>query len=206
MRKLFLFSLFAFVSAAASAAVVTEEKIAAYNDQIAKATAPVTKADLQASIDVLGGADPVTFEEIVTRCKAAFAKHNYTNDAYARQKACQIACWSYSGKFVADAFKAAKADNNVFVYYLARTHKKLLNLSDADLFDIYVDSLSTGNVSAADAKTRVSDLLKLAPSMDETKVKAVLKKLNRLYSPFLIKDKAAWEPVVAMIRTAMETW
>lgn len=206
MRKLFLFSLFAFVFASAEAAVVTEEKIAAYNDQIAKATAPAAKADLQASIDVLGGADPVTFEEIVARCKAAFAKHNYTNDAYARTKACQIACWMYSGKFAVEAFKVARADNNVFVYYLARTHRKLLGLSDAEVFDIYVDRLSTGNINAAGAKDTVGELLKLAPSMDETKVKAVLKKLNRLYSPFLIKDKAAWEPVVAMIRTAMETW
>lgn len=42
--------------------------------------------------------------------------------------------------------------------------------------------------------------------VDETKAKTTLKKLNRLYSPHLIKDKASWEPVVAMIRTALDTY
>ena len=42
--------------------------------------------------------------------------------------------------------------------------------------------------------------------VDEAKAKTTLKKLNRLYSPRLIKDKALWEPVVAMIRTALDTY
>ena len=43
-------------------------------------------------------------------------------------------------------------------------------------------------------------------SIDEKTVKADLKKLNRLFSPKLLKDKAAWEPVIAMIRTALDTY
>ena len=112
----------------------------------------------------------------------------------------------YQGKFVVDAFKAAKADNNIFVYYIASKYKSALGLSDEACFDIYEDALLRHHFNAVMAKRVIDSLLRIAPGIDEAKVKTSLKKLNRLYSPYLIKDKAAWEPVVATIRTALETY
>lgn len=206
MRKLFAILLFIAFAAPVFAAIVTPDKIKIYQERLASATRDSQRGDAQANIDILCGDDPQTFDEIVTRTKAAFAKHNYTNDRYAVQKACQLACWFYHGKFAADAFKAAKADNNIFVFYLAHHHKKILALTEDECFDIYADVLLRGVLDVAGIRSAVDALIKLAPMVDESKAKATLKKLNRFYSPNLIKDKATWEPVVAMIRTALDTY
>ena len=208
MRKLFAILLFIVFAAPVFAAIATPEQLKIYQERLAAATSDLQRGDEQANIDIYGGDDPQSFDEIVTRTKAAFAKHNYVNDKYAISKACQIACWSYNGKFGVDAYKVAKADNNFFVYYLARTHRQALGLTDDECFDIYsVALLRVGAfLSIDDVRSAVDDLIKLAPTVDEAKAKTTLKKLNRLYSPRLIKDKATWEPVVAMIRTALDTY
>ncbi len=208
MRKLFAILLFIVFAAPVFAAIATPEQLKIYQERLAAATNDLQRGDEQANIDIYGGDDPQSFDEIVTRTKAAFAKHNYVNDKYAISKACQIACWSYNGKFGADAYKVAKADNNFFVYYLARTHRQALGLTDDECFDIYSAALLRDGafLSMDDVRSAVDDLIKLAPMVDEAKAKTTLKKLNRLYSPRLIKDKASWEPVVAMIRTALDTY
>ncbi len=208
MRKLFAILLFIVFAAPVFAAIATPEQLKIYQERLAAATSDLQRGDEQANIDIYGGDDPQSFDEIVTRTKAAFAKHNYVNDKYAISKACQIACWSYNGKFGADAYKVAKADNNFFVYYLARTHRQALGLTDDECFDIYSAALLRDGafLSMDDVRSAVDDLIKLAPMVDEAKAKTTLKKLNRLYSPRLIKDKASWEPVVAMIRTALDTY
>lgn len=73
-------------------------------------------------------------------------------------------------------------------------------------FDIYSAALLRGGLGIDGVRSAVDALIKLAPMVDEAKAKTTLKKLNRLYSPRLIKDKASWEPVVAMIRTALDTY
>ena len=208
MRKLFAILLFIVFAAPVFAAIATPEQLKIYQERLAAATNDLQRGDEQANIDIYGGDDPQSFDEIVTRTKAAFAKHNYVNDKYAISKACQIACWSYNGKFGADAYKVARADNNFFVYYLARTHRQALGLTDDECFDIYSAALLRDGafLSMDDVRSAVDDLIKLAPMVDEAKAKTTLKKLNRLYSPRLIKDKASWEPVVAMIRTALDTY
>ena len=208
MRKLFAILLFIVFAAPVFAAIATPEQLKIYQERLAAATSDLQRGDEQANIDIYGGDDPQSFDEIVTRTKAAFAKHNYVNDKYAISKACQIACWSYNGKFGVDAYKVAKADNNFFVYYLARTHRQALGLTDDECFDIYSAALLRDGafLSMDDVRSAVDDLIKLAPTVDEAKAKTTLKKLNRLYSPRLIKDKATWEPVVAMIRTALDTY
>ena len=194
MRKLFAILLFIVFAAPVFAAIATPEQLKIYQERLAAATNDLQRGDAQANIDINGGDDPQSFDEIVTRTK------------YAISKACQIACWSYNGKFVADAYKAAKADNNFFVYYLARTHRQALGLTDDECFDIYSAALLRGGLGIDGVRSAVDALIKLAPMVDETKAKTTLKKLNRLYSPRLIKDKASWEPVVAMIRTALDTY
>ena len=42
--------------------------------------------------------------------------------------------------------------------------------------------------------------------VDEAKAKKDLKTINRVISPRLISDKEKWEPIVAKIRTALETY
>lgn len=206
MRKLLAIFSFAVFSASLFAAVATPEQVKTYQDRIANAKNDLQRADSQAMLDICAGEDPQSFAEILQRVNAAYAKHNVRNSQLSVRKACQIAYFFYQGKFVADAFKAAKADNNIFVYYIASKYKSALGLSDEACFDIYEDALLRHHFNAVMAKRVIDSLLRIAPGIDEAKVKTSLKKLNRLYSPYLIKDKAAWEPVVATIRTALETY
>lgn len=52
----------------------------------------------------------------------------------------------------------------------------------------------------------ISTLIENSTSVAPEAVKAELVKINRKYSLFLVKDKAAWTPVVQAIRTALETY
>lgn len=46
----------------------------------------------------------------------------------------------------------------------------------------------------------------IALGTDDSEVLELLKKLNRVFSALLVMDQAAWEKVVAQVRTLMETW
>jgi len=52
----------------------------------------------------------------------------------------------------------------------------------------------------------VEIIIKYGPIVNVTTQKADLQLLNRLASPKLLKNKAEWEPIVAKIRTALETY
>ena len=81
--------------------------------------------------------------------------------------------------------------------------------NDADKFDKCVEFLPMAKVGRAKQRAflkLIDSFIKLCPSMEESKAKAALKLLNRQYSPYLISDKTAWEPVIAKIRTALEAY
>ena len=52
----------------------------------------------------------------------------------------------------------------------------------------------------------VEDYIKICTKQDENKAKQGLKTLNRVTSIFLVSNKAGWEPIVAKIRTALESY
>jgi hypothetical protein len=54
--------------------------------------------------------------------------------------------------------------------------------------------------------TRYIDNVVGNPTYKQENVKAYLQGMNRKFSPMLIKDKANWEPLIAQIRTALETY
>ena len=115
MRKLFVIFAFIAIGAPLFAAVATPEQLKTYQERIANAKNDLQRADSQAMLDICAGEDPQSFAEILQRVNAAYAKHNVRNSQLSVRKACQIAYFFYQGKFVVDAFKAAKADNNIFV-------------------------------------------------------------------------------------------
>ena len=81
--------------------------------------------------------------------------------------------------------------------------------NDADKFDKCVEFLPMAKVDRAKQSVflrLIDSFIKLCPSIEESKAKAALKLLNRQYSPYLISDKTAWEPVIAKIRTTLEAY
>ena len=43
-------------------------------------------------------------------------------------------------------------------------------------------------------------------AVNAAEMKTFLQNVNRKYSPQLINDKAAWEPIIAQVRTVLETY
>lgn len=150
MKKIFVGLVAAALALPGFAAVWSPAQIADGKLALEKAAHPHTKGDCEANLMVVGSDDPVSFDEILTKCDAAFRKHGFTKEYYIRLKACQIACWHYDGKFVADAWKTACLDNNSFRWYLAKFHQRTLGLTDADLAGIIEDKIFSPDFFAAD--------------------------------------------------------
>ena len=114
----------------------------------------------------------------------------------------------YNGKFISEAFEEAKQTGSIYTYQIIRRYKDKLNLTDGQLEQILLDTLSKVNFEKQpkNAAPIVDMYIKLLPNVEEAKAKEGLKKINRIFSPYLIKNKTAWEPIVASIRTALETY
>ena len=91
------------------------------------------------------------------------------------------------------------------MYMLFKDHGQ----SDLDLYNtILMYLVKYHNVLHNDLATKaVTRLIDLGASSDEIKTqKQDLQKLNRIYSPKVLKDKDKWEPLCSQVRTAMETY
>lgn len=62
------------------------------------------------------------------------------------------------------------------------------------------------NLKYTEVSRCVDDIIELAPVVNVTTQKEDLQKINRIYTPFVIKDKANWEPVLTKVRTVLATY
>lgn len=110
------------------------------------------------------------------------------------------------GQFIEEAWVFCKANPTEYdLYYLTRDGNKL-GYTPAQLYTLMLERLLAGNFNAALTKTTIGKLIDLAVAADIPTTKADLQKLNRKLSKNLLVDKAAWEPVIAQIRTTIETY
>lgn len=72
-----------------------------------------------------------------------------------------------------------------------------------DMFSNNIDGKFCSSISFVKA---IDDYIKICVKQDENKAKQSLKILNRIVSPFLISNKEGWEPIVAKVRTALESY
>ena len=154
---------------------------------------------------------PETFDEMLAAIRAGADKVTFANETQKNKfisgHISALGRWWYKGKFMWEAFEYVKTSGtksdlvNFLAFYNAE-----LGLEDAELYKRSVDLALSVELSAKNALRLVRQIVRLAPGQDETTVKSDLKKLNRAFSPNLVKDKESWEPVVATIRTALETY
>lgn len=154
---------------------------------------------------------PETFDEMLAAIRAGADKVTFPNETQ------KIRCisghvsglgrWWYKSRFVREAFAYVntKGTKNDLINFIA-FYSPDLGLDEAELYKRSVDLALSVELSTKNALRLVRQIVRLAPGQDETTVKSDLKKLNRAFSPNLVKDKESWEPVVATIRTALETY
>ena len=96
-------------------------------------------------------------------------------------------------------------ERNVFV--VARALVVRSNVSKAEKAKRMCQILFMPNINSANAKSCLSYTLPLLPELPAAEAKEILQKMNRTWSPKLISEKGkGWDEVVAMVRTALETY
>ena len=61
-------------------------------------------------------------------------------------------------------------------------------------------------LKAKEVSQCVDMIIALGPNVETGTQKEDLQKINRIYTPNVIKDKATWEPVLTKVRTALATY
>ena len=147
---------------------------------------PATFEELCATIDKLSETYKVTPQAILNLKKAFYGRYpKFTEATYALVK------------------NSPSPADIPFVIYSKH------NFTTAEKYAIIVNCLVKFHktVSAVSARQGVEAIIEYAV-MDSniTTQKEDLQKLNRLYSQKVLVDKAAWEPVASMLRTALATY
>ena len=205
MKRVAILAAVLLSGAAFAAEQWTADRVAQEEERLAAATTPWMKGAIRAEIAVFGGSYPGSYAEIEQRCLDAFAQVGLKKDS-AQKKACQLVCFAYP-EYAADAYKVAKATKSVFWWRLILMKGTPLVLSDEQRFEDLAECMLSGCEKVPKNVQRViGQMLCYTASVDDAKAKKTLTDLNRFYSAKLTVDKAAWEPVVAQIRTVLATY
>lgn len=163
-----------------------------------------------ANRELLTGTEPATFQALIERIDKAAAQVTFKSPEDKQKQynnfIVNAALWRFSGRFFAEGYKFAQEHGIRNPYFCL--HAQKVGMSEAEELAGYIELFNRANkIDLWIFKQRVnrfSALLNLHKS--EAEAKDILKKLNRAYSVHLVEDKAAFEPVVAMIRTLLETY
>jgi len=109
--------------------------------------------------------------------------------------------------WIADAWKFCQANPTWYdECYVCSKHRKI-GMTDAQAYTWLIDRLlKTKRQNPENVARMIDKIIDLAPGLTGIDVKADLQKLNRKYSKNLLKNKAKWEPIIAKIRTTLETY
>lgn len=112
-------------------------------------------------------------------------------------------------EFIVEAWEFCKKNPSAYDFYYVAYKAKQLNFTDLQVYAYMRDYLFKNSPHAALTRQAIDVLLNAAVMVDGTdgiNVKSDLQRLNRKFSKNLLDNKAAWEPVIAKLRTTLETY
>ena len=115
----------------------------------------------------------------------------------------------YRNEFIVEAWEFCKKNPSAYDFYYVAYKAKQLNFTDLQVYAYMRDYLFKNSPHAALTRQAIDVLLNAAVMVDGTdgiNVKSDLQRLNRKFSKNLLDNKAAWEPVIAKLRTTLETY
>ena len=205
MKKLFI--LFAFLFAVSTFAATFTfpgwkcTDVAKIDAAIAAAPNAWTNASLKCIKQYIQ-APPATFEEVV-KVSESFAKDVPERHRLSIPK--QYARCARKDLLKA-AFVWAKANPSSYDIHFYLTDAAELGLSDNDIYKGIYSNLMEYKYHVSVVKRAIHKLVDVSVTANVTTGKTDFQKLNRKYSKNLLTDKTTWEPVVAMIRTTIDTF
>lgn len=151
---------------------------------------------------------PGSWTELKSTLADITKKQGITKTYVSAVAAYQAVLFDYNGKFVTEAFADARENHLIMAYHFIRRFKDKLGFTTAQLEQELLNIMTKAKLEkqVKTAAWIVDTYIKLLPNVEEAKAKEGLKKINRIFSPYLLKDKTAWEPIIASIRTALETY
>lgn len=119
---------------------------------------------------------------------------------------CKIIAWNQK-LHIAEAYAWAKLNPSKYDLCVYENWSKHLGLSDTEVYTGFMRCLTSGEkYNPTLLKVAVAKLIEAAPAADVSTQKEDLQRLNRQFSPYLVTDKSNYEPIIVMIRTALETY
>lgn len=121
----------------------------------------------------------------------------------------QLACCRK--QFITEAWNYCKSNPSDYDIYFVLNYGNNKICSEEERYAFLVNYLITTKfANTADSINRVKHcvekVIDIGVTANVTTQKADLQKMNRRFSKNLLVNKAGWEPVVAMVRTAIETY
>lgn len=110
------------------------------------------------------------------------------------------------GIWIKEAWNFCQSKPSYFDIHFVISRRKTIGLTDAQAYAILVNHALRHNNGPQIVSLLVDAIIDVAPNLTGVDVKADLQKLNRKYSKNLLTDKAKWEPIIAKIRTTIETY
>ena len=107
--------------------------------------------------------------------------------------------------WIADAWKFCQANPTAYDVNYVISRAKVIGMTDAQTYAWLINYLLTSRAPER-VELIVDKLIDLAPGLTGIDAKADFQKLNRRFSKNLLKDKKMWEPIIAKIRTTIETY
>lgn len=108
------------------------------------------------------------------------------------------------------AFTALRTEKNPTIFEFISRAKNVYGWTDEETYNFTVQQFKElrdrSTISVWSFTKGAEIIINYAPTVNVTTQKADLQLLNRLASDKLLKDKVTWEPIVARIRTALETY
>ena len=205
MKKLFI--LFAFLFAVSTFAATFTfpgwkcTDVAKIDAAIAAAPNAWTKASLKCIKQYIQ-TPPATFEDVV-KVSETFAKDVPERHRLSIPK-------QYARCARRDLIKAAfiwsKANPSNYDIHFYLTDDNVLNLSAVEVYKGIYNNLMTYNYHVSVVKRAINKMVDVSINASVTTGKEDFQRLNRKYSKNLLKDKATWKPIVALIRTTLDTF
>ena len=179
-------------------------KLEAAQSDLAKAKAGTQEYARLAALCTAIAAYPGTFDEFVKIATDAYNKAG-GDPAKLPDIISLAALWDTNEKYLADGYAYAKKNGVDLPHYALYAAK--LGMSEEEEFEglkkIFFKANDCDSWIFKQKMQRFATLLSAKP---EAEAKALLKQINRIITPKLSTDKERWEPVVAMIRTMIETY
>lgn len=181
-----------------------QAKINIVKTNLGKATAGTQYyAELSARYAALT-ALPETFDQFVEAATAAYEKAG-GDPAKLPAIIDSLALWDSGDKYLKEGWAYSKKNGLNSPHWALYAGR--IGMTEAE----ELDGLTKLFLRASDSdtwiyKTKMQRFMGLLNARPETEAKALLKQINRVVSPKLVINKEKWEPVVVLIRTALETY